>query len=72
MQLIVASCDQHLQGSNPLEALESRVYKLLKEDFELHRYTIEYWSGLKSDYQSFWHVTPLMIRLLTECTNGEA
>ena len=73
MQLIVASYDRHLSGTNPQDDLEARIYNFLKQDFSLHQHTIEYWSNLKSHYpEVLWRVSPLMRRILSERSGGEA
>ena len=68
MELLVASYDRYLwdvQHGDP--ELESRIERLLGQDFELHLLTIEYWSALNSPYPDRLRaVSPLMRHLIKE------
>ena len=66
MELLVASYDRYLwEFSDAEPELESRVARLLEQDFEIHLHTIEYWSALKShDSHRLYPVSSLMRRLI--------
>jgi len=66
MELIVASYDRRLSDVQQSDlGLESRIERLLDQDFEFHLHTIEYWSALKSPYpDNLRAVSPLMRRLI--------
>lgn len=67
MELIVASYDRQLSEGDLEDNLESRIFMMLKQDFELHKRTIEYWSKLKSYNPSvLWAVSKLMRKILLE------
>ena len=63
MKLIVASYDRYLWEADSQPDLENRLFGLLKQDFELHEYTIEYWS--KTHIPGMLRaVSPLMLKVL--------
>lgn len=78
MSLIVFSYDDYLQET-PVDqrdrALGERVERLLRENFDLHFHTVEYWCCLESAMvdpdpdRPEWnfHVTAMMRRIWVEC-----
>ena len=66
MELLVASYDRYLHDvTHPDANLESRIFRFLERDFELHQHTINYWSSLTS-FATLRAVSPLMRRLLKQ------
>lgn len=68
MELIVATFDEALRCSEPVrETLWNEISELLINDYEIHDYTIYYWSlweleALDEDFgeHCFFHLTPKM------------
>ena len=72
MQLIVASYDRYLDKAPYPDEFEARISKWLKQEFDLHKDTIIYWSGVESHSSEIvWPVSPLIRNILLKY-NGEA
>jgi len=73
MELIVASYDRRLSDVQQSDlGLESRIERLLDQDFEFHLHTIEYWSALKSPYPDNLRAVSALMRRLIKKRETEA
>jgi hypothetical protein len=67
MALIVASLDRYLSERELSGDLKDKITELIRNDFPLHRHTVEYWSKLKApNPDRLWAVSPLMRQILRE------
>lgn len=73
MQLIIASLDDLLNNGTTDDAeVVQRVASLLRQDFVLHFYTVEYWSLLKEiDPTNVFAATPLLRQIWQDCFRPE-
>lgn len=63
MQMIIQAVNDQMEGRNSTTHLEI-LERILKEDFDIHEYTIFYWALLEDEtFTDIWAIAPFMREL---------